>query len=220
MRLLLVEDDRLLGEGLCTGLQQGGYAVDWFADGMQAKRALEGGGYDAVVLDLSLPGCDGLEIVQWLRRQEDDTPVLILTARDAIGDRINGLDLGADDYMVKPFDLDELAARLRALLRRSSGRSTPEIRLGDLVLDPAAHEVRYRGEIVDLSPREFALLHRLLDSAGKVVTKTRLMESVYGWDQELGSNALEVHIHHLRKKLDSSIIATVRGVGYALRIEE
>ncbi len=216
MRILLVEDDTLLGEGIRVGLRQDGYAVDWVTQGEAAEQALATDAFDLVVLDLGLPGRDGLSVLQQLRRVGNDTPVIILTARDTVADRIQGLDGGADDYLIKPFDLDELAARARALIRRSKGRTTPLLQHGSLTLDPASHQVIYKDQPVEMSPREFALLRILMENADKLVSKTRLQETLYGWDQDVESNAVEVHIHHLRKKLDAGLIETVRGVGYRL----
>jgi DNA-binding response OmpR family regulator len=214
MRLLLVEDDPLLGDGVRTGLDQAGFAVDWVRDGAAADAALRGGGFAAVVLDLGLPKLSGLELLQALRGRGDATPVLILTARDAVPDRIRGLEAGADDYLVKPFDLGELTARLRALIRRSAGRGTREIRHGELSLDPDALRVTRGGAAVELSPREFAVLHELLQNAGRVLSRQQLEQTLYGWDGEVESNAVEVHIHHLRRKLGSGLIRNIRGVGY------
>jgi two-component system, OmpR family, response regulator QseB len=216
VRILLVEDDSLLGEGIRVGLRQDGYAVDWVTTGETAERALATESFDLLVLDLGLPGRDGLSVLRQLRRGGNDTPVIILTARDTVADRVQGLDLGADDYLIKPFDLDELGARARALIRRSRGRATPVLEHGSLTLDPASHRVTYAGQIVEMSPREFALLRILMENATKVVSKTRLQETLYGWDQDIESNAVEVHIHHLRRKLDADLIKTVRGVGYTL----
>jgi len=214
VRVLLAEDDTLLGEGIYTGLKQDGYAVDWVQNGQEAEIALKVEHFDIVILDLGLPKQDGLQVLQKLRSTGNQTPVLILTARDSLDDRIKGLDVGADDYMVKPFDLEELNARLRALLRRSVGRASPRLEFGSLVLDPAAHEVQFEGRPLELPPKEFAVLQTLLENLGKVVSKTRLQETLYSWDQDVASNALEVHIHHLRKKLGSDLIRTIRGVGY------
>jgi two-component system response regulator QseB len=216
VRILLVEDDTLLGEGIRVGLRQDGYAVDWVTRGEAAEQALATDAFDLVVLDLGLPGRDGLSVLQHLRQAGDDTPVIILTARDTVADRIQGLDGGADDYLIKPFDLDELAARARALIRRSKGRTTPLLEFGRLTLDPASHQVIYKDQSVEMSPREFALLRILMENADRLVSKTRLQETLYGWDQDVESNAVEVHIHHLRKKLDAELIETVRGVGYRL----
>lgn len=217
MRLLLVEDDPLLGDGIATGLRQDGYALDWVRNGEQGWQALVTQEFDLAILDLGLPGMDGLDLLRKLRERKQGIPVLVLTARDSVADRVRGLDTGCDDYMVKPFDLDELSARVRALLRRSQGRASPQLQEGDLVLDPAAHQVTYRGAAVELSPREFTLLQELLENAGRVVSRARLQESLYGWDQSIESNAVEVYVHHLRRKLDADLIHTVRGVGYLLR---
>lgn len=217
MRILIAEDDRLLGEGLKTSLSLAGYAADWVMDGEEALLALKTEHYALLVLDLGLPRRSGLAVLEQLRAKGDALPVLILTARDTPQDRVRGLDAGADDYLIKPFDLDELLARLRALLRRSQGRATPILRYEDLTLDPAAHSVSQDGHPVELSPREFALLHQLLDNVGKVQTRGQLEESLYAWDVGgVESNAVEVHIHHLRKKLSSDLIQTVRGVGYGI----
>jgi len=214
MRILLVEDDRLLGDGLKAGLTQAGYAVDWLRDGEAAVAALSTESFAAVVLDLGLPKRDGLSVLQWLRGRHDATPVLILTARDQLEDKVRGLDLGADDYVLKPFDLDEIAARLRALVRRAHGRPEPVLTLGGIELNPAARTVTRAGEAVELTPREFDLLHLLLQNADRVLTRRTLEEQLYSWNDAVDSNALEVHIHHLRRKLGSELIRTVRGVGY------
>jgi DNA-binding response OmpR family regulator len=214
VRILLIEDDPLLGDGVRAGLAQDGYAVDWVRDGKAGQAALDGAGYDLVILDLGLPRLPGLDLLADLRGKGSEIPVLILTARDAVQDRVKGLDSGADDYLVKPFDLGELLARVRVLLRRSTGHSSPLIRYGELVLDPASHAVTVRGTPVDLSLREFALLRELLANAGQVLSRARLEQSLYGWDQEVESNAIEVHIHHLRKKFGTGLIKTLRGIGY------
>jgi len=211
MRILLVEDDRLLGDGLKAGLTQAGYAVDWLRDGV---AALSTETFAAVVLDLGLPKRDGLSVLQWMRGRHDATPVLILTARDQLEDKVRGLDLGADDYVLKPFDLDEIAARLRALVRRTHGRPEPVLALGEVELNPAARTVMRAGQPVELTPREFDLLHLLLENAGRVLTRRALEEQLYTWNDAVDSNALEVHIHHLRRKLGNGLIRTVRGVGY------
>lgn len=216
MRLLLVEDDRMLGSAILAGLRQVGYAVDWVYDGEAADVALRGDEYDIVVLDLGLPKKPGLDVLRALRQRGSSIPVLILTARDTVDDRVRGLDSGADDYLVKPFDLDELYARLRALTRRQSGRSTPLMRHGDLELDPASHTVRQKNHVVDIAPREFSVLQTLLENSGRVVSRARLEESLYAWNEEVESNAIEVHIHHLRKKLGADLIRTIRGVGYII----
>lgn len=216
MRLLLVEDDELLGDGLRIGLKQAGYTVEWLKDGATADQALQQEQFDLVVLDLGLPRQSGLEVLKNLRKSGNAVPVLILTARDLVEDRVQGLDCGGDDYLVKPFDLDELCARLRALQRRSSGRVEPLLQHGELIVDPAAHKVYLAGNEINLSTSEFALLHYLLDNKGRVIPRSRLEEMLYGWEGEVESNALEVFIHHLRKKLGRDLIRTVRGVGYVI----
>jgi DNA-binding response OmpR family regulator len=216
MRILLVEDDPQLGDGLSVGLRQAGFAVDWLQDGRAADHALQSESFDLVVLDLGLPGIDGMQVLQAARQRGLTAPVLVLTARDATGDKIAGLDAGADDYLVKPVDLDELAARLRALLRRSAGRAAPVLQRGELQLDPAARSVSLAGQPIDLPAREFALLQLLLENAGRVLSRSQIEQSLYGWREEPDSNALEVHIHHLRKKLGSDLIRTLRGVGYTI----
>jgi two-component system OmpR family response regulator/two-component system response regulator QseB len=219
MRILLVEDDRLLGDGLQAGLTQAGYAVDWLRDGEAAVAALSTESFAAVVLDLGLPKRDGLSVLQWLRGRHDATPVLILTARDQLEDKVRGLDLGADDYVLKPFDLDEIAARLRALVRRAHGRPQPVLSLGEIELDPAARSVTRAGQAIELTAREFDLLHLLLENSGRVLTRRTLEEQLYTWNDTVDSNALEVHIHHLRKKLGNELIRTVRGVGYMASVQ-
>ncbi|MFQ5470245.1 MAG: response regulator [Gammaproteobacteria bacterium] len=216
MRLLLAEDDEILGNGIQMGLTQSGYAVDWVKDGESATAFLHAQEYDLLILDLGLPKKSGLDVLKKLRAEDNDTSVLILTARDTASDKVLGLDTGADDYMVKPFDLDELGARIRALLRRHSGRSTPIIQHRDLTLDPAAHTVTNNGEAIEISAREFTLLQMLLENRGRVMSRARLEESIYSWKDEVESNAVEVHIHHLRKKLGSELIRTIRGVGYVI----
>src|SRR5512143_138626 len=216
MRVLLVEDDALLGDGLRAGLEQDGYTVDWLHDGTSAEAALRINSYDLAVLDINLPGRSGLQLLKGLRDSGSMLPVLLLTARDTVADRVAGLDSGADDYLIKPFDLDELLARLRALLRRRGGRATPQLRHGDLLVDPAAHTVTLAGSPVEISPREFAVLQLLLENRGKVLSRNRLEEGLYSWESEVESNAVEVYVHHLRKKLGQSLIRTVRGVGYVI----
>ncbi len=216
MRLLLVEDDLMVGESVQKGLRQDGFAVDWVEDGEAAELALENGVYDLVVLDLGLPRKDGIDVLSGLRAKENSVPVLILTARDAVPDRVRGLDRGADDYLVKPFDLDELAARVRALLRRRAGRAEPLMRHGDLVLNPATHEASLAGTPLALSAREFALLEALLDRPGAVLSRAQLEERIYGWGEEIESNTVEVYVHSLRKKLGAGFIRNVRGVGYMI----
>lgn len=216
MRILLVEDDPQLGDGLTVGLRQTGFAVDWLRDGHSANLALQAEIFDLVVLDLGLPRLSGMEVLHQARQRGQSMPILILTARDATGDKILGLDAGADDYLVKPIDIDELSARIRALIRRSAGRAAPLLRHGELALDPAARRVTLADQNVELSSREFSLLQMLLESAGRVLTRSQLEQSLYGWRDEPDSNALEVHIHHLRKKLGSELIRTLRGVGYTI----
>ena len=216
MRILLVEDDKLLGDGIRVGLTQADFAVDWVQDGILGDTALQTEPYAAVVLDLGLPRLSGLDLLRRLRARSDATPVLILTARDAIGDRVKGLDSGADDYLVKPFDLDELAARLRALIRRSQGGASPALRLHGVILDPAQHRVEFHGEPVELTARQFALLHELMLNAGRVLSREQLEQRLYPWGEEVESNAIEVHIHHLRRKLAPELVRTVRGVGYLM----
>ena len=216
MRVLLVEDDPMIGDSLRKGLRLEGFAVDWVQDGSSAERALEVTDYALVLLDLGLPRKDGLSVLRGWRQQGSTVPVLILTARDAVPDRVEGLDSGADDYLVKPFDLTELLARMRALLRRQAGRARDLIEIGALRLDPVAHAVDYRGQPVQLSAREFALLHALAESPGAVLSREQLEDRLYGWGEEVESNAVEVHVHNLRRKLSAQLIRTVRGVGYRL----
>jgi DNA-binding response OmpR family regulator len=216
VRVLVVEDDALLGDAIAAGLRQRGFVADWVRDGAAADLALERGEHAAVVLDIGLPRRSGLEVLARLRARRDRVPVLILTARDTVEDRIAGLDAGADDYLVKPFDLGELAARLRALVRRASGGASSEIAVGALRLDPAAREVSWRGEPVALSRMEFALLHAFMLNAGKALTRASLEEKLYGWGEEVESNALEVHVHRLRRKIAANVVQTLRGVGYLM----
>ena len=220
MRILVVEDDALLGDAIQAGLRQSGYAVDWMKDGVLAEQALTTESYAAVVLDLGLPRLSGLEVLHRLRSRNiqtnAQTPVLILTAMDAVDDRIKGLDTGADDYMVKPFDMGELAARLRALVRRASGKTAPLLQVSGVKFDPAAHCVLYQDKSVELSAKEFALLHALMLNSGKVLSRARLEEQLYAWGDEVESNTVEVHIHHLRRKLFPELIETIRGVGYLM----
>lgn len=214
MRLLLVEDDPMIGDSVQKGLRQDGFSVDWVRDGQAADAAWRATPYDLMLLDLGLPRKDGLAVLQGLRKAGKALPVLIMTARDAVRDRVSGLDAGADDYLVKPFDLDELAARVRALLRRQGGRGDPLLRHGGLTLNPATREAEFKGQPLALSPREFALLEALLDRPGAVLSRARIEERIYGWGQEVESNAVEVHIHSLRRKLGADFIRNVRGVGY------
>lgn len=216
MRVLLVEDDALLGDGIRAGLKLAGFAVDWAQDGQAGKLALETEKYDLIVLDLGLPKVNGMDLLKWLRGRNLHVPVLILTARDKVADRIAGLNAGADDYLVKPFDLDELVARLHALLRRSAGQTAPLLLHGDIALDPATHQVRKDGKVVELSAREFTLLHELLLHIDRVQSREQLEQHLYGWGEEVESNSVEVHVHHLRKKLGAGLIRTLRGVGYVI----
>ena len=216
MRILLAEDDSLLGDGLRAGLRQRGFQIDWVRDGLAAERELRSGAYAAAVLDLGLPHKDGLDVLAAVRRAGASLPVLVLTARDAVSDRVHGLDLGADDYVVKPVDLDELAARLRALVRRAHGQPQERLTAQGVVLDPAARVVTNAGAPVALSAREFDLLLALMLNAGRVLSREQLEQHLYGWGQEVDSNAVEVHVHHLRRKLGAGLIQTVRGVGYML----
>lgn len=219
MRLLLVEDDEILGDGLAAGLTMEGYAVDWLTNGALADEALKMNCYELVVLDLNLPDMDGLSVLRALRARKDETPVLVLTAKDTIPDRVEGLDGGADDFVIKPFELDEVCARLRALARRNEGRSTPTIEYKGIVLDPASRQVTFNDEKVELSQKEFEILSFLMGNIGRVVSRARLEESLYSWSSDIESNTVEVHIHYLRKKLESGIIRTVRGVGYIIDSE-
>jgi DNA-binding response OmpR family regulator len=216
MRVLLVEDDALLGSAVRTGLQQQGHAVDWVRDGVRAEEAALLGSYSAVLLDLGLPRQDGMQVLGNLRRKGLDLPVLIITARDQIPDRVVGLDAGADDFILKPFDMDELGARLRAAVRRYSGRAQPNLTYGDLTVDPAARMASLRGAPVALSAREYALLVYFLTHQGRIQTREQLQEALYSWGEEIESNAVEVHIHHLRRKLGKELIATVHGQGYVM----
>ena len=216
MRLLLVEDDSMIGEAARQGLRQEGHTVDWVRDGREADAAVAAAPYDAVLLDLGLPRRDGLSLLKSWRAHNVTVPVLIITARDAVSDRVSGLDAGADDYLVKPFDLDELSARVRAVARRRSGRAESVIRIGELEIESATKQVRWKGAEVTLSPREYALLEALANRPGAYLTRAQLEERLYGWDEEIASNAVEVHIHGLRRKLDPELIRNVRGMGYTL----
>jgi two-component system OmpR family response regulator/two-component system response regulator QseB len=216
MRILLAEDDPWLGDGLQAGLRQQGFQVDWVRDGLAAERELRSEAYAAAVLDLGLPQLDGMAVLQRVRDAGHHLPVLVLTARDAIDDRIRGLDGGADDYVIKPVDLHELGARLRALVRRAHGQVQERLRALDVELDPATRQVEHAGQPVALSQREFDLLHALMLQAGRVLSREQLEQQLYSWGREVESNAVEVHIHHLRRKLRPDLITTVRGVGYAI----
>jgi two-component system response regulator QseB len=216
MRILLIEDDNLIGDGIKTGLTKLGFNLDWFTDGMVGKNALESAPYDAVILDLSLPGLDGLDLLRQWRQAGHDVPVLILTARDALEQRVDGLQSGADDYLCKPFALTEVAARLQALIRRRHGQLTPQLVHGNVTFDVASRSVSCNGESVVLTPRELAVLELFLNNKGRVLARPLIQEKLYNWDDDVSSNAVEVHIHHLRRKLGSSFIRTVHGVGYTL----
>ncbi len=216
MRILVIEDDALLGDAIQAGLKQASYAVDWIKDGVSADLALGTETYTAVVLDLGLPRLSGLEVLRRLRSLNNPTPVLILTAMDSVDDRIKGLDTGADDYLIKPFDMGELAARLRALVRRANGQSEPVLRVADVELIPASHRVMFREQFIELPAKEFAVLHTLMLNAGKVLSRSKIEEQLYAWGEEVESNAVEVYVHHLRRKFYPELIETIRGVGYLI----
>ncbi|MCP1582817.1 response regulator transcription factor [Pseudoxanthomonas mexicana] len=216
MRILLVEDDLSLGEGIRTALRRGAFAVDWVQDGASGLLALRGGGFDLVVLDLGLPRMDGIEVIRQLRAAGDAVPVLVLSARERPADRTLGLDVGADDYLGKPFDTAELLARVRALIRRSAGRANPTLESGPLRLDPATLTASWKGRPLDLTRREFALLRVLMEQRGRPMARDAIQRHLYGWDADVASNAVDVHVHQLRRKLEPGIIRTVRGLGYAL----
>ena len=216
MRLLLVEDDKELGGGIRKGLMRDGDHVDWLTDGEQALIAIRREDFELIILDLQLPGKDGISVLKSMRREGINTPVLIMTARDTVDERVLGLDSGADDYVVKPVELKELRSRVRALSRRSHGVASPEVLVGELRVNSGTKQVWFRGAEVALNRREFALLCELVKRPGQVLARGQLEEALYGWDDGVESNALEVHIHHLRRKLDSKLIKTVRGIGYRL----
>lgn len=225
MRILVIEDDVLLGDAIQAGLKQSGYAVDWMKDGVSADHALSTEPYAAVVLDLGLPRMSGLEVLRRLRSRNapennKQIPVLILTAMDTVDDRIKGLDAGADDYLVKPFDMGELAARLRALVRRASGKAAPALQVAGVELEPAVHRVLYRNHSIELPAKEFAVLHVLMLNTGRVLSRAQIEEQLYAWGEEVESNAVEVYIHHLRRKLFPGLIETIRGVGYLIPAEK
>ena len=219
VRILLVEDDTLLGDGIRAGLRQQGFQVDWVRDGEAAQSELRAQPYAAAVLDLGLPRMDGIDVLLNVRRAGVELPILVLTARDAVQDRVRGLDIGADDYVVKPIDLHELGARLRALVRRAHGRPRERLQAHDVVLEPASRMVYRGGAPVTLSAREFDLLHVLMLNAGRVLSREQIEQHLYSWGREVESNAVEVHVHRLRSKLGSDLIRTVRGVGYVLMRE-
>lgn len=216
MRLLLIEDDVMIGRAVRLGLVRAGFTVDWVTDGRNGQAAATDGIYDLVVLDLGLPRIDGLSLLRELRSRRDTVPVLIISARDAVPDRIAGLNAGADDYLLKPFDLDELVARVRALLRRHVKAASSEMKVGALSLDPVLRVAALEGQALSLTAKEFALLEALLRRPGAVLSRERLEESIYGWGEEVGSNAVEVHLHNLRRKLGSHVIKNIRGVGYRI----
>jgi DNA-binding response OmpR family regulator len=219
MRLLLVEDDRMIGEGLRNALRQSGYAVDLVRDGRAADGTLATERFDVVLLDLGLPLRDGMEVLRALRARGDLTPVIVLTARDELSSRVQGLDAGADDYIVKPFELDELLARIRAVVRRQSGRAEPLLRVGNVTLDPASRMVTHAGTPLPLSAREYAVLEALMLRPGAILSRAQLEDRLYGWGEELESNAISVYVHQLRRKLGEDFIRTVRGVGYYIAVE-
>jgi two-component system response regulator QseB len=219
MRVLLVEDDELLGSGLSDALARAHYPHEWLRDGRTALRAALENDFDLVILDLGLPDLDGMEVLDRLRQRGNATPILILSARDAARDRIEGLNGGADDYLVKPFDLEELFARIRAIERRRSGGATNQLRLGALVLDLSSMSVRYEGKAVELQRREFMLLRKLMENPTQVFSRAQLEQSIYGWDADVESNTIDVHVHHLRRKLYSSVVKTIRGVGYRFGLD-
>lgn len=216
MRVLLVEDDEFLGDGIRTGLRHYGHTVDWVKDGRAAADVITSSyeTFDVIVLDIGLPKISGLNVLNMIRNKNIVTPVVMLTARDTVEDRVNGLDEGADDYLTKPFDLDELCARMRALQRRSNSRAKPVIAHGDITIDPASHVVTFKGDEILVSRREFSLLQKLLENSGRVISREQLNQTLYGWSENIDSNALEVHIHNLRKRFGSKLIRTIRGVGY------
>jgi len=216
MRILLVEDDLSLGEGLRTALRRGAFAVDWVQDGASGLLAVRDGGFDLVVLDLGLPRMDGIEVIRQVRAAGDAVPILVLSARERPADRTLGLDVGADDYLGKPFDTAELLARVRALIRRSAGRANPSLEWGPLRLDPASLTATWKGRALDLTRREFALLRVLMEQRGRPMARDAIQQHLYGWDADVASNAVDVHVHQLRRKLEPGIIRTVRGLGYAL----
>jgi len=218
VRLLLVEDDEQLGQGIRKALMRDGDHVDWLTDGAQALSAIRSDSFELIILDLQLPGKDGISVLQTMRKESINTPVLIMTARDTVDERVLGLDTGADDYVVKPVELKELRSRVRALSRRSHGLAAPEIILGDLRLNSATQQVWYRGNEIELNRREFVVLSEFANKPGRVLARGQLEQVLYGWDEGVESNALEVHIHHLRKKLSKKLIKTVRGVGYRLNV--
>ncbi len=220
MRILLIEDDTTLGKTVKEGLHEKGYIVDWLEDGESAKFAIKKEQFDLVILDLGLPRILGLDLLQYMRSEGITLPVIILTARETLADKVEGFDNGADDFLTKPFELDELCARIRACSRRASGRANVTLQYKNIILDPAAHRVTLDGKHVNFPRREFALLHKLMESSGQVVSREHLMQSIYGWEKNVDSNALEVHIHSLRKKLRTDFIHTIRGIGYMVEKDD
>lgn len=216
MRILLVEDDVMIGKGICAVLKMAHFTVNWVQDGIEAEHALELENYSLLLLDLGLPRKNGLEILKSLRGRGNTIPVLILTARDAVGERIQGLNSGADDYLVKPFDLDELIARMRALLRRNFGQESNVITYGEITIDTIKHDVKLSGDLINLSAKEFTIFCALMENPGAVLSRDKLEEKLYGWDDEISSNTIQVYIHNLRKKIGGDIIQNVRGVGYRI----
>lgn len=216
MRILIVEDDSIIGDGLVMGLQMDKYAVDWVQSRNSANAALSSNEYDLMILDLGLPDGSGLEVLQRIRQLKSSIPVIILTAYDELSDKIKGLDAGADDYLVKPFDLDELRARIRALHRRALGRPTPLIQAGDIIIDPSKLSVTQNNVTIKLGPKEFAILRVLMENQGRIISKSQIEDKLYGWNMEIESNTIEVHMHGIRKKLGKSLITTIRNVGYVL----
>lgn len=214
MRVLVVEDDKIIGDGIVQGLQLDGYAVDWVEDKESAETALAANHYELLILDIGLPDGSGLDVLKKLRDHNNNVPALVLTAYDEVAYKVKGLDAGADDYLIKPFDLNELLARLRALRRRASGRASPKLVVEDVVLDPASRVVTQAGRRVELGPKEFAILHIMMEKPGRVFSKSQLEENLYGWDMEIESNTIEVHVHGIRKKLGKDFIRTIRHVGY------
>jgi len=219
VRILLVEDDDLLGDGVCSGLRREENAVDWVKNGETAVSAIMETQYDCVILDVGLPKMSGLDVLKTIRTAKNDTPVLILTAMDDTADRVKGLDAGADDYLVKPFEFTELCARLRALTRRTRGHASEVIRYQEIIIDTTAHTVNYIEQPVELSRREFALLVELISNKGRVLSRHHLEQKLYSWGDEIESNTIEVYIHHLRKKFYAELIKTVRGIGYTITAE-
>ena len=217
MRILLIEDDEILGDGIVAGLKEFSLTTDWLKDGKQVETAISSTEYDAIILDLNLPAMSGLNLLVNIRNSGNKIPVLILTARDTLEDKVKGLDMGADDYMIKPFDLDELAARLRALIRRDHGRTHPILKFNNIEMDIAGHNVSVNNNNIELSAREFSLLQLLLENSGKVLSKRKIEDNIYAWGEEIESNSVEVHIHNLRKKIGTDFIKTVRGVGYVIK---